>query len=44
MLEKISTYHEGFLGIFIKKKQQEQEIPVKPTTEKLKTNANCNQF
>ena len=35
MLEKIPARHEGFLGFFIKK-QQEQEIPVKPTIEKLK--------
>ena len=35
MLKKIPACHEGFLG-FLLKKQQEQEIPVKPTIEKLK--------
>ena len=35
MLQKILARHEGFLG-FLLKKQQEQEIPVKPTIEKLK--------
>ena len=35
MLKEIPACHEGFLG-FLLKKQQEQEIPVKPTIEKLK--------
>ena len=43
MLEKIPARHEGFLGLIIKK-QQEQEIPVKPTIEKLKKYANGTQF
>ena len=30
--------------VFLLKKQQELEIPVKPTIEKLKKNGNCTQF